>query len=197
MINRPLPSFCYPGRRLQEVGAIVAHAISAINVSPRRPFDPDAIYDLFLDLNSPGSERGRIMQPDPGAGRLWASAQYLIGRDGAVYQLLDEQYEAWHAGRSEWRGRSELNKWSIGVEWIGAHPDAVRRRGLPPELAEFTDEQYRAGQQLYAELMTRYRLGVDDLPGHSDVSPGRKWDPGPKFDRDRFIDPLRYVGVTV
>jgi hypothetical protein len=193
IIDRPLPSMCYPGRPLHEVGAIVQHYISAINVNQHRPFDPDVVYDLFVDLNHVGSERGLVMRPEPGGKRYYASAHYLIARDGVVYRLVDEAQVAWHAGKSKWKGRTGLNEWSIGIEWIGAHPDDIKRYGLDPTLADFTDEQYAAGQQLNAELMSRHGVALDDVTGHEFVAPGRKKDPGPRFDWERLKEPLRYV----
>lgn len=175
-----LPDFCYSGRKLKEVNGIVIHYFSAINANPEMWDDVETCLDLFIDLNSPGPERGLVMNPD-NTPRFYASAHYLIDRGGQIYSLVDESLEAYHAGKSEWKGRSNLNSWTLGIEFIATHDSG------------FTDEQYLAGQQLVAQLISKYAIPLDNIVGHSDVAPGRKKDPGPMFDFERFKQPLQYV----
>jgi AmpD protein len=89
---------------------------------------------------------------------------------------------AWHAGVSEWQGRSACNDFSIGIELEGADTE-------PYELA-----QYRALAALIAALLRAYpSLSADRLVGHSDVAPGRKTDPGLSFDWTRLRTELAAV----
>lgn len=191
---RPLPPVCYPGRPLREVGGIVNHCISAIRDNRIRPFDEDVVYNMLIDLNHPGMERGLVI-PNSQEERWYASAHYFIARDGTVYQWLDEGLEAWHAGASSWHGRKGLNHWTIGIEWAGAHPSLIKRYGLDPALALYTDEQYAAGGMLNADIMSRHHVPLDCVVGHDQVSPGRKIDPGPYFDWARLRESLKGVST--
>jgi len=97
------------------------------------------------------------------------SAHYLIARDGRIYQLVDERYRAWHAGRSRWAADADLNSSSIGVE--------LDNNGAEP----FPPEQIEALLGLLADLKTRYRIPTANFIGHADVAPGRKVDPSALF----------------
>ena len=106
-----------------------------------------------------------------GISAMRVSAHYLIRRDGEVRQFVDTDKRAWHAGVSNWKGRERVNDFSIGIEMEGT--DDV----------PFEDAQYAALNRLLAGLFERY--GALALAGHSDVAPGRKTDPGPRFDWSR------------
>ena len=103
---------------------------------------------------------------------LEVSAHFLIRRDGGLHQYVSIDDRAWHAGASEWKGRARCNDFSIGVELEGA--DDV----------PFAEPQYDTLAALTRALFER--LGSLDLAGHSDIAPGRKTDPGPWFEWDRF-----------
>lgn len=180
IIPRPLPEFCYSNRPLADVSAVVIHYFSAINVAPDRAFDPDTCYDLFIDLNHPGPERGLVMHPS-GEPRTYASAHYMIDRDGVICSLVPENRQAYHAGVSTWRGRDGLNGWSLGIELL-----ATATSG-------YTDEQYAALSHLCADIMTRHGVPLENIVGHSDVAPGRKRDPGLLFDWERLRAALATV----
>ncbi len=99
------------------------------------------------------------------------SAHVLIARDGALTQYVSFDRRAWHAGKSEYCGRSACNDFSVGIELEGTDE-------LPYEPA-----QYRALAELIAALRRAYRpLRDAEVVGHSDIAPGRKTDPGPAFD---------------
>ena len=100
------------------------------------------------------------------------SAHFLIRRDGGLRQYVSIDDRAWHAGASEWKGRTRCNDFSIGVELEGA--DDV----------PFAEPQYDTLAALTRALLER--LGALDIAGHSDIAPGRKTDPGPWFDWERF-----------
>jgi AmpD protein len=106
---------------------------------------------------------------------LRASAHALVRRDGQIVQYVPFGERAWHAGQSAWRGRTGCNDFSIGVELEGTDD-------MP-----YTDAQYEALAALSAALIATYpSLSAQTIAGHSEVSPGRKTDPGPSFDWARF-----------
>src|SRR5215467_10023804 len=110
---------------------------------------------------------------------LRASAHALIRRDGQIVQYVPFGQRAWHAGKSEYRGRGSCNDFSIGVELEGTDD------------TPYTDAQYQALATLTAALLAAYpSLTKQAIAGHSDVAPGRKTDPGPSFDWARFRDLL-------
>ncbi len=109
------------------------------------------------------------------------SAHYLIARDGHVTGMVEEQERAWHAGVGEWRGQNDVNSRSIGIELdnTGKHP--------------FPEPQMVALEQLVTEICDRWSITPQNVIGHSDMSPGRKIDPGPRFDWAR----LAFQGLAV
>jgi AmpD protein len=116
---------------------------------------------------------------------LVASAHALIRRDGQIVQYVPFGQRAWHAGKSEYRGRAGCNDFSIGVELEGTDD-------MP-----YTDAQYGALAALTAALLATYAsLSVEAIAGHSDVAPGRKTDPGPSFEWARFRSLLDEVRRT-
>jgi N-acetyl-anhydromuramoyl-L-alanine amidase len=100
------------------------------------------------------------------------SAHFLIRRDGSLAQFVPCSMRAWHAGVSDWRGQEHCNDFSIGIELEGA--DDV----------PYTDAQYTMLAALTRALRRRYR--IRDVAGHCDIASGRKTDPGPAFDWQRF-----------
>jgi AmpD protein len=107
-------------------------------------------------------------------GDLKVSSHLLVARDGGLTQFVSFADRAWHAGQSCYNGRSACNDFSIGVELEGADT-------IPYEAA-----QYDTLAALVAALCDAYpRLSPARVVGHSDISPGRKTDPGPAFDWER------------
>lgn len=100
------------------------------------------------------------------------SAHFLIRRDGELVQFVSCDERAWHAGASDYFGRPRCNDFSIGIELEGADD------------APFEAAQYTTLAALARALAERYP--VDAFAGHSDIAPGRKTDPGPHFDWQRF-----------
>ena len=105
---------------------------------------------------------------------LQVSAHFLIRRDGSAVQFVSCDERAWHAGVSEWKGRSNCNDFSIGIELEGL------------EGSIFEDSQYLSLLQLLSDIRLRYPL--QHVAGHEHVAPERKADPGPGFDWDRLND---------
>jgi N-acetyl-anhydromuramoyl-L-alanine amidase len=107
------------------------------------------------------------------------SAHALIRRDGQIVQYVPFGERAWHAGQSAYRGRNGCNDFSIGVELEGTDD------------TPYSESQYPALAALTAALLAAYpSLSPQAIAGHSDVSPGRKTDPGPSFDWARFRELL-------
>ncbi len=102
------------------------------------------------------------------------SAHYLVGRDGALYQLVDENARAWHAGASYWASDTDMNSASIGIE--------LDNNGEEP----FAEPQIVRLIQLLADLKARYRIPQANFLAHGDVAPGRKVDPSALFPWERL-----------
>lgn len=97
------------------------------------------------------------------------SAHYAIGRDGTVYQLVDERARAWHAGDSQWAGMTDLNSASLGIE--------LDNNGTEP----FPDVQISALLALLTDIQRRYHIPTGNFLGHADIAPKRKTDPSRYF----------------
>jgi N-acetyl-anhydromuramoyl-L-alanine amidase len=110
---------------------------------------------------------------------LRVSAHFFVRRDGELIQFVSCLKRAWHAGLSNWRGRERCNDFSIGIELEGTDD-------LP-----FTDHQYHALGRVTLGLISSYP--IKDVVGHSDVSPGRKTDPGNSFDWARYRALYSYI----
>lgn len=106
------------------------------------------------------------------------SAHYLIDEDGAVWRLVPEERRAWHAGAAAWRGRSDINDASIGIELVNPGHD-WGYRGFP-------EPQMAALETLCRDLLARHPIPARHVLGHSDVAPQRKQDPGELFDWARM-----------
>ncbi len=114
------------------------------------------------------------------------SAHYLVGLNPPkVYQLVDENQRAWHAGESEWDGRTWLNSSSIGIEIVNpGFTDSPSGRLWYP----YSEEQIKAVEALLKDIVKRYNIEPRHIIGHSDIAPLRKQDPGPLFPWKRLAD---------
>ena len=101
------------------------------------------------------------------------SSHYLVEEDGRIFRLVAEARRAWHAGRSSWRGESDVNSASIGIEIV----NPGHEWGYRP----FPDAQIAAVIDLLGDIRTRWEIADRDIVGHSDVAPARKEDPGELF----------------
>lgn len=106
------------------------------------------------------------------------SAHYMIEEDGTVIRLVDEKNRAWHAGRSFWRGMTDINSASIGIELV----NPGHEWGYRP----FPDAQMEALLPLLASIVKRYDIPRANVVGHSDIAPDRKDDPGELFEWERL-----------
>jgi AmpD protein len=153
-----------PGGALPEL--IVIHGISL----PPGEFGGPWIDRLFTG-HLPRDTHPYFAQIPPGR----VSTHVLIRRDGEIVQYVPFSDRAWHAGRSEYRGRAECNDYSIGVELEGTDDVA------------YADAQYTRLTALIRALFVAYpSLARDRIAGHSEIAPGRKSDPGASFDWARL-----------
>lgn len=140
------------------------------NFGPRRDgLTPSLIVLHYTAMSSAAAALERLCDP-----LAEVSAHYLIGNDGTLWQLVDEEMRAWHAGAGEWRGQDDINSRSIGIELdnTGRHP--------------FSEPQMRALEALLPGIMARWSIGPEGVIGHSCMAPGRKADPGERFDWARL-----------
>lgn len=102
------------------------------------------------------------------------SAHYLVDYDGTVMSLVAEDKRAWHAGAGAWGEITDVNSHSIGIE--------LQNTGFEP----FGELQMAALEVLIAGIMERWGIKPEAVIGHQDSAPGRKIDPGPRFDWARL-----------
>ncbi len=149
MISRPSPNF---GPRLLPVSMVVLHYTGM----------PDAAGAL-----------DRLADPASGV-----SAHYVVAEDGVVVAMVDEADRAWHAGKSWWRGVTDVNSASVGIEIVNPGHEF----GYRP----FPEPQMAAVEDLVRGIVRRYGIAPGNVVGHSDVAPARKDDPGELFDWPRL-----------
>lgn len=106
------------------------------------------------------------------------SAHYVIDEDGGIVRLVAEDKRAWHAGVSFWRGATDINARSIGIELVNPGHEF----GYRP----FADSQMRSLEDLARAIIARHAIAARNIVGHSDVAPTRKTDPGELFDWRRL-----------
>lgn len=161
---RHLPSPNHGARPLAAaVDLMVLHSISL----PPGEYGGDAVQRLFtnqLDWNE-----HPYYQSIEG---LQVSSHFFVQRTGELWQFVSCDDRAWHAGVSSYRGRTNCNDDSIGIELEGL------------EGQTFAGPQYETLASLGAALLQRYP--IRHVAGHEDVAPGRKFDPGAGFDWARL-----------
>jgi len=148
-----------------------------------------------------------------------ASAHFIVRRDGSILQLVDTDVKAYHAGSSSWRGKKSCNNFLLGIEienwgkvkkvgdkfytylkdWTyelpSRYPTPVEANGEWWE--PFTEEAIESTAALAKWMMETYKITTDDFPGHNDVSPGRKIDPGAAFPRTKFLNLIEEKPIEV
>ena len=101
------------------------------------------------------------------------SAHYFIKKNGSVLNLVPPIYEAWHAGKSSWKGLKSINRYSIGIE--------IQNSGHDNKYENFSKKQIISLKKLLRYLINKYKINIKNVLGHSDIAPDRKKDPGEKF----------------
>ena len=152
------------------VSLIVVHGISL----PPKHYGGNYIDQLFTNCLDP--EKHPYFREIE---HLRVSSHLLINRKGALTQYVPFNKRAWHAGRSEFEGCPECNDYSIGIELEGCDEEP------------YEEAQYRKLAAVAQRLMAAWPgITRERIKGHSDVSPGRKTDPGPAFDWKYFYNLL-------
>ncbi|ABV85744.1 1,6-anhydro-N-acetylmuramyl-L-alanine amidase AmpD [Shewanella pealeana] len=156
----------FNARPLHEVSLLVIHNISLPAGCFGQPYI-DQLFQGCLDIEADTSFKD--LQG------LEVSAHFLIRRDGELVQYVSCDDRAWHAGVSEFEGRSNCNDFALGIELEGT--DALA----------YSEEQYLRLIELTRSLMVHYPdITLARITGHSDIAPGRKTDPGNGFDWQRY-----------
>ncbi len=144
------------------------------NFGPRRGGAwPNLVVLHHTAMESAESAVARLCDP-----AAEVSAHYVIAEDGRIWRLVAESERAWHAGQGGWGAVRDVNSHSIGIELANAGP----LRGFPP----FPEPQMTVLEALLDEIMGRWGIAPARVIAHSDMAPGRKADPGPKFDWRRL-----------
>jgi N-acetylmuramoyl-L-alanine amidase len=133
----------------------------------------DILVLHYTGMRSAQAALSRLL--DPAAA---VSAHYLVDEDGTIVRLVAERHRAWHAGRAFWRGRTDVNARSIGIELVNPGHEFGYRR--------FPERQMAAAVDLARTVVRRHRIPARNVVGHSDVAPARKTDPGELFDWQRL-----------
>ena len=141
--------------------------------TPSPNFDERKLPITMLVLHYTG-------MPDAASALNWmcdpvskVSAHYCVTEDGQVIRMVDEAKRAWHAGVACWRGITDINSASIGIEIV----NPGHEWGYRP----FPEEQISALIPLVGDIVKRYGITRGNIVGHSDVAPARKQDPGELF----------------
>ncbi len=129
---------------------------------------PDILLMHYTGMQSCEAAVQRLTDP---AARV--SSHYTIDEDGTVYVHVDESLRAWHAGVSHWRGETDINSRSIGIEIVNPGHEFGYRA--------FPDVQIDAVIELSKGILSRHRIPPRNVIAHSDIAPGRKEDPGELF----------------
>jgi AmpD protein len=151
------------------VDLVVLHNISL----PPGEYGGPGIVDFFTNRLDPDAHPYYR-----GIADLKVSSHFLIRRGGEIIQFVPCGKRAWHAGVSNWRGRNCCNDFSIGIELEGTDEEL------------FDDSQYERLADLTRALKAKYP--ITDIAGHSDIAPGRKTDPGPRFNWARYRELLKH-----
>lgn len=118
----------------------------------------------------------------PSAG---VSSHYVVDRSGYIVQPVADAQRAWHAGKSEFQGRQNVNDFSIGIEICN----------LGDSVEPYSDLQYDAIIRLVAHLVSQYQVPLTGITRHRDIAlpHGRKIDTSNNFSVERVLDGVKAV----
>lgn len=140
------------------------------NHGPRRNgLTPHLVVLHFTEMASAEAALDRLCDP-----ATEVSSHWLIGRDGRLWQLVDEDRRAWHAGAGQWQGQEDINSRSIGIE--------LDNDGQSP----FSHPLMTRLESLLSRILADWAIAPAGVIAHSDMAPGRKVDPGPRLDWRRL-----------
>ncbi len=129
---------------------------------------PDTIVLHYTGMPTGTEALERLRDPE-----AKVSSHYLVEEDGRIFRLVPEERRAWHAGVSSWKGETDLNGRSVGIEIVNPGHE-FGYRAFPPE-------QIAAVIALITDIRTRWDIADGRIVGHSDIAPERKDDPGELF----------------
>jgi len=138
------------------------------NYNERQGGPPDILLFHYTGMESGVGALDRLCDE-----HSQVSAHYLVFEDGSIVSMVEESHRAWHAGVAEWKGVTDINSRSIGIEIVNPGHDL----GYP----DFPELQIEAVSVLARDIVSRRGLTGFRVLAHSDVAPGRKADPGEKF----------------
>ncbi len=144
---------------------------------------PDMVVLHYTGMRTAKDALDRLCDPT-----AEVSAHYCVDEDGSVYRLVPEERRAWHAGVSSWKGESDINGVSIGVEIVNPGHEFGYR--------DFPGAQIDAVIGLLDAVRGRWDIPDHRILGHSDVAPARKEDPGEKFPWALLADHRHGLWVT-
>jgi N-acetylmuramoyl-L-alanine amidase len=140
------------------------------NIEPRRNGRTvDMLVLHYTGMESALAARDWLCHPQSGV-----SCHYLIDEGGRITQMVGEEMRAWHAGVSLWRGEDDTNSRSIGIE--------IHNSGHFLGYCDFPGIQMESVILLCRDILSRHDIPARNVLAHSDVAPGRKIDPGERFD---------------
>ncbi|MCC7265849.1 MAG: N-acetylmuramoyl-L-alanine amidase [Caulobacteraceae bacterium] len=148
--------------------------------APSPNFEPRAKPPWMIVLHYTGMQTGEAALAQLRSEAAKVSSHYMVEEDGRIFRLVDEERRAWHAGRSSWRGESDVNTASVGIEIV----NPGHEWGYRP----FPEAQIAAVIDLVSNIRTRWLIADRDIVGHSDVAPARKEDPGELFPWKRLAE---------
>ncbi|MBX3596836.1 MAG: N-acetylmuramoyl-L-alanine amidase [Rhizobiaceae bacterium] len=178
-------------------GLICEHSGAEFRVSPN--FGPrvgTSKPDMII-LHYTGMESGRAAEEWLCNPVSEVSSHYIVHEDGRIVQMVREADRAWHAGKSSWRGMGDINSRSIGIEIVNP--------GHAFGYTDFAEVQMASVIDLCTGIVHRHGIPAERVLGHSDIAPGRKVDPGEKFDWRRlarhglglFVEPEDISGGSI
>ncbi len=146
------------------IDLIVLHFISV----PENNFNAQNIRRFFQN-------RLKINAENQNVAFLKVSSHFYIARSGQIFQFVSILNRAWHAGKSNYKGKENCNNFSIGIELAGSNEK------------EFTPKQYFYLNQLLHAIQKM--IPQFDIAGHCEIAPERKIDPGKFFDYQKLNFP--------
>ncbi|MBX9635787.1 MAG: N-acetylmuramoyl-L-alanine amidase [Magnetospirillum sp.] len=138
------------------------------NAEPRRSEVTDMLVLHYTGMPTGAEALARLTDAE-----AKVSAHYLVEEDGTVFALVPENQRAWHAGLSSWRGETDINSRSIGIEIVNPGHEFGYRA--------FPNAQIDAVIRLCLGVLSRHSIAPRNVVGHADIAPTRKQDPGELF----------------
>ena len=142
-----------------------------VKPSPNHDERKSAIDMIVLHYTGMKSGEDALARLTDAAAKV--SSHYLVYEDGAIDQLVPEAQRAWHAGLSSWKGVTDINSCSIGIEIVNPGHEFGYR--------DFPDVQIDGVIALCRDISARHQIPVARVLAHSDIAPARKQDPGEQF----------------